>query len=104
MIQFKSKVNQDVFLQIFILQKQNKWDEETKQIGEADGFGGIPATQPPLTTPRERRDISPQLSLTLKHIVGQLDVLTQVCRRNISEQGIILEFKILGGGVGMHSC
>ena len=84
--------------------RQSKLDEEAKQIGEADGFGGIPATQPPLTTSRERRDISPQLSVTLEHILGQLDVLTQVCRRNISEQGIILEFKILGGGAGMHSC
>ena len=52
-------------------------------------MGGIPATQPPLTTPLERRDIPPQLSMTLEHIVGQLDVLTQVGRGNISEQGII---------------
>ena len=34
-------------------------------------------------------DIPPQLSMTLEHIVGQLDVLTQVGRENISEQGII---------------
>ena len=30
------------------------------------------------TTPLERRDIPPQLSETLEHIVGQLDVITQV--------------------------
>ena len=89
MVQFKSKVNQDVFLQIFIVQRQSKLDEVTGRTGEADGLGGIPATQPPLTTPLERRDIPPQLSMTLEHIVGQLDVLTQVGRGNISEQGII---------------
>ena len=76
-------------------------DEVLKKIGEADGFGGqssyIASPSPPL----ERRDISPQLRMTLEHIVGQL---TQVCRGNISEQGIILETKSLGGGVGMHSC
>ncbi|RMX50236.1 hypothetical protein pdam_00025683, partial [Pocillopora damicornis] len=43
---------------------------------EADGLGGIPVTKPPLTTPLERRDILPQLSMTLEH-VGQLNVLTQ---------------------------
>ena len=32
----------------------------------------------PTTTPLERRDIPPQLSETLEHIVGQLDVITQV--------------------------
>ena len=88
-VQFKSKVNQDVFFQIFIVQRQSKLDEVTGRTGEADGLGGIPATQPPLTTPLERRDIPPQLSMTLEHIVGQLDVLTQVGRGNISEQGII---------------
>lgn len=31
----------------------------------------------PTTTPLERRDIPPQLSETLEHIVGQLDVITQ---------------------------
>ena len=36
--------------------------------------------------------------------MGQLDVLTQVCRGNNFEQGIILETKSLGGGAGMHSC
>ena len=36
--------------------------------------------------------------------MGLLDVLTQVCRGSISEQGIILETKSLGGGAGMHSC
>ena len=33
----------------------------------------------PSTTPLERRDIPAQLSETLEHIVGQLDVITQVC-------------------------
>ena len=61
---------------------------------------GIPATQPPLTTPLGRRDIPPQLSMTLELIVGQLDVLTHFWRANISEQGSILETKSLGGGVG----
>ena len=89
MVRFKSKVNQDFFFEIFILQRQSKLDEVTRRTGEADGLGGIPATQPPLTTPLERRDIPPQLSMTLEHIVGQLDVLTQVGRENISEQGII---------------
>ena len=89
MVQFKSKVNQDVFLQIFIVQRQSKLDEVTGRTGEADGLGGIPATQPPLTTPLERRNIPPQLSMTLEHIMGQLDVPTQVGRENISEQGII---------------
>ena len=74
---------------IFIVQRQSKLDEVTGRTGEADGLGGIPATQPSLTTPLERRDIPPQLSMTLEHIVGQLDVLTQVGRGNISEQGII---------------
>ena len=32
----------------------------------------------PLTTPLERREIPAQLATTLEHIVGQLDVLTQV--------------------------
>lgn len=32
----------------------------------------------PMTTPLERKDIPPQLSATLEHIVGQLDVITQV--------------------------
>ena len=89
MVQFKSQVNQDVVLHIWIVQRQRKSDEVTGRTGEADGLGGIPATQPPLTTPLERRDIPPQLSMTLEHIVGQLDVLTQVGRGNISEQGII---------------
>ena len=74
----KSKVNQDVVLQIFILQRQSKLDEVTGRTGEADGLGGIPVTQPPLTTPLERRDIPPQLSMTLELIVGQLDVLTRL--------------------------
>ena len=104
MVQFKSKVNQDVFMQVFILKRQSKLDEVLKKTGEADGLSSIPATQPPLTTPLERRDISPQLSMTLEHIVGQLDVLTQVCRGNNFEQGIILETKSLRGGAGMHSC
>ncbi|RMX51076.1 hypothetical protein pdam_00025074, partial [Pocillopora damicornis] len=57
--------------------RQSKLDEVAGRNGETDGLGGIPATQPPLTTPLERRDNSPQLSITLEHIVGQLDVLTQ---------------------------
>ena len=97
MVQFKRFVNQDVFFQIFILQRQSKLDEVTGRTGEADGLGGIPATQPPLTTPLERRNIPPQLSMTLELIVGQLDVLTQVCRGNISEKGGISEIKRLGG-------
>ena len=32
----------------------------------------------PQTTSLERRDIPPQLATTLEHIVGQLDVITQV--------------------------
>ena len=53
-------------------------DEVTGHAGEPDGLGGTSMSQPPLTTPLERRDIPPQLSMTLEHIVGQLDVLTQV--------------------------
>lgn len=60
-------------------QRQSKLDEVTGRTGESDGLGGVPASQMPLTTPLERRDIPPQLSMTLEHIVGQLDVLTQVC-------------------------
>ena len=60
-------------------------------------MGGIPVAQPSLTTPLERGDIPPQLSMTLEH-VGQLNVLTQVCCGNISEQETILETKGLGGG------
>ena len=62
-----------------------------------DGLGGIPAGQPPLTTPLERRDIPPQLSMTLEHIVGQLDVLTQVCYVNIIGHSMIFHTR---GGVG----
>ena len=62
----------------FLLQRQSRLDEVTGRTGEPDGLGGIPSSQPPLTTPLERRDIPPQLSMTLEHIVGQLDVLTQV--------------------------
>ena len=61
-----------------ILQRQSRLDEVTGRTGEYDGLGGVPSSQPPLTTPLERRDIPPQLSMTLEHIVGQLDVLTQV--------------------------
>ena len=95
LVQFKSKVDQNVFLQIFILQRQSKLDEVTGRTWEADGLVGIPATQPPLTTPLERRDIPPQLSMTLELIIGQLDVLA-----NISERGSIVETKSLGGGLG----
>ena len=95
MVQFKSKVDQNVFLQIFILQRQSKLDEVTGRTWEADGLVGIPATQPPLTTPLERRDIPPQLSMTLELIIGQLDVLA-----NISERGSIVETKSLRGGLG----
>ena len=92
-------------MQILILQRQSKLDEVAGKNGETDGLGGIPATQPPLTTPLERRDIPPQLSITLEHIVDQLDVLTQVSCGKICEQGIVLETKSLGGwGRGMHSC
>ena len=77
MVQFKSQVNQDVVLHILIVQRQSKSDEVTGRTGEADGLGGIPATQPPLTTPLERRHILLQLSMTLKYIVGQLGMLTQ---------------------------
>ena len=35
-------------------------------------------TERPMTTPLERREIPAQLASTLEHIVGQLDVLTQV--------------------------
>ena len=56
---------------------------------------GILATQPPLTTPLERRDIPPQLRMTLELIIGQLDVLA-----NISERGSIEETKSLRGGLG----
>ena len=38
------------------------------------------------------------MSITLEHIVGQLDVLTQVSSGKICEQGIVLETKSLGGG------
>lgn len=33
----------------------------------------------PQTTPLEATTVSPELSNTLQHIVGQLDILTQVC-------------------------
>lgn len=46
---------------------------------------GAPPTEEPdvgvsqsLTTPLEKMTISPQLATTLEHIVGQLDILTQV--------------------------
>ena len=100
MVQFKSQVNQDVVLHILIVQRQSKSDEVTGRTGEADGLGGIPATQPPLTTPLERRDIPPQLSMTLELIIGQLDVLAHFWCANISEQGSIVETKSLGGGMG----
>ena len=100
MVQFKSKVDQNVFLQIFTLQRQSKLDEVTGRIGEADGLIGILATPPPLTTSLERRDIPPQLSMTLELIVGQLDVLAYFWCANISEQGSIAETKSLGGGLG----
>ena len=99
MVQFKSKVDQNVFLQIFILQRQSKLDEVTGRTGEADGLVGILATQPPLTTPLERRDIPPQLRMTLELIVGKLDVLAHFWRANISEQGSIVETKSLGDGL-----
>ena len=66
----RAKLTKIFFFEIFILQRQSKLDEVTGRTGEADGLGGIPATQPPLTTPLERRDIPPQLSMTLEHIVG----------------------------------
>ena len=57
--------------------RDSKLDEVTGRTGEVDGLGGIPASQLPLTTPLERRDIPLQLSMTLEYIVGQLGVLTQ---------------------------
>ena len=47
----------------------------TDRTGKADGLRGIPTTQSPLTTPLERGDIPPQLSMKLEHFVGQLDLL-----------------------------
>ena len=89
-----------MFSCIFSFFRDSKLDEVTGRTEEADGLVGIPATQPPLTTPPGRRDIPPQLSMTLELIVGQLDVLTHFWRANISEQGSIVETKSLGGGVG----
>lgn len=43
----------------------------------------VPATNGAETSPLEPRDIPPQLSRTLEHIVGQLDVLTQVVNLTI---------------------
>ena len=46
---------------------------------EARHPGQLPnQVEAPLTTPLERREIPAQLATTLEHIVGQLDVLTQV--------------------------
>ena len=62
--------------------------------------------QGPHHTPGKER-YPPQLSITLEHIVDQLDVLTQVSCGKICEQGIVLETKSLGGGGwgrGMHFC
>ena len=41
LVQFKSKINQDVFMQIFILQRQSKLDEVLRQTGEADDLGAF---------------------------------------------------------------
>ena len=41
---------------------------------EEDDEGPVPQT-----TPLEATTVSPELSNTLQHIVGQLDILTQVC-------------------------
>ena len=73
-----TSVKQLYLKHVFLLQRQSRLDEVTGRTGESDGLGGVPSSQPPLTTPLERRDIPPQLSMTLEHIVGQLDVLTQV--------------------------
>ena len=89
-----------MFSCIFSFFRDSKLDEVTGRTEKADGLVGIPATQPPLTTPPGRRDIPPQLSMTLELIVGQLDVLTHFWRANISEQGSIVETKSLGGGMG----
>lgn len=45
-----------------------------------------PASQveAPKTTPLERREIPTQLATTLEHIVGQLDVLTQVSNNHLA--------------------
>ena len=84
-----------------LFQRQSKLDKVAGRTGEADGLGGIPVTQPPLTTPLERRDIPPRLSMTLKHIVGQLDVLTQVSCGKFCEQGICFGNQEPWGGGGV---
>ena len=55
------------------LQEQSQMDDYT-----AARAAGAPRPDTPTTIPLERRDIPPQLSATLEHIVGQLDILTQV--------------------------
>ena len=86
-------------MQILILQRQNKLDEVTGRTGEADGLGDIPATQPPLTTPLERRDSSTADHDTGTHC-GPAGCTHTGLLWKISEQGIILETKSLGGGDG----
>ena len=101
LVQFQRQVNQDVVMQILILQRQSKLDDVTERTGEADGLGDIPATQPPLTTPLERRDIPPQLIMTLEHILGQLDVLTQVSCGKFLNRELFQKPRALGVGMGM---
>ena len=89
MVQFKSQVNQDVVLHIFIVQRQRKLDVVTGRNGEADGY-----------TRRKKR-----YSSTTEHDTGVNRgptgcAYTVFCYGNISEQGIILETKNLGGGDG----
>ena len=69
-------------------------------------MGGIPATQPPLTTLLERRDIPLQFATEHDTGVNCWPVgyaYTVFCHGNISEQGIILETKNLGGGDGGYT-
>ena len=101
MVQFKSQVNQDVVLHIFIVQRQRKLDEVTGRNGEADGLGGIPAS--PHHTRRKKR-----YSSTTEHDTGVNRgptgcAYTFFCYGNISEQGIFLETKNLGGGDGGYT-
>ena len=103
LVQFKSQVNQDVVLHIVILQRQSRLDEVTGRTGEANGLGGIPASQLPVITPLERRDIPLQLSDTGVNCGPAGCAYTVFCHGNISEQEIILETKNLGGGDGGYT-
>ena len=66
LVQFKSKINQDVFMQIFILQRQSKLDEVLRQTGEADGLGGHSSyIASPHHTPGKKRYFA-----TTEHDIG----------------------------------